>query len=358
MSLSHSLSRLLLSVALATPVTVSLVACDDATNEDGADDHALGVRTFEGDELTALFGANGTSEPLVFEHGFRRVGLLWDAAEAGVIELRTSADGRTWGEWAAPTLVSSEEGAHAGHVDAIAVGETGSTEADPVVTAMQVRVVAGKAAPTFLVIEPLRDIPGAFDPDETVPDESDDGDGPTVFSVVRNTPIGAVRIHSRADWGGRAPRCASGSMTPNRATIHHTVTPTNDSMSPQARLRQIQSFHMFTNGWCDIGYNYLVSRDGRVWRGRGAGTVGAHVTNNNTGNVGISFMGTHTSTAPTATQECSTARLLRRLSMDNPAISLSTSDVKGHRQYGGTACPGNALFNRIDDIVRKSRSGC
>jgi hypothetical protein len=115
---------------------------------------------------------------------------------------------------------------------------------------------------------------------------------------------------------------------------------------------------MFTRGWCDIGYNYLVSRDGRIWRGRGAGVVGAHVANNNTGNIGVSFMGTHTSTAPTSTQMCNVARLLRRLSMDNPALDLVRSDVKGHRQYGGTSCPGNSLYNRIDLILRKSRSGC
>jgi hypothetical protein len=147
-------------------------------------------------------------------------------------------------------------------------------------------------------------------------------------------------------------------MTPKLPTIHHTVNPTIDSASPQARLRQIQSFHMFTRGWCDIGYNYLVSRDGRIWRGRGAGVVGAHVANNNTGNVGISFMGTHTSTAPTSTQMCHVARLLRRLSMDHGALDLVRSDVKGHRQYGGTSCPGTALYNRIDLILRKARNGC
>jgi hypothetical protein len=268
-------------------------------------------------------------------------------------------DGATWSAWAAPTIVSAEDIAHAGHVDAIAVGEEGSTADDLLARHLMLRIAAGKPAPTFLVVEALPDIPAAFDPDETVPDEGSDGGEETpVFSDLRPTPIGAVRIYSKADWGGRAPRCASGSMTPNRATIHHTVTPTNDSLSAAARLRQIQSFHMNTNGWCDIGYNYLISRDGRVFRGRGAVTVGAHVTNNNTGNIGISFMGTYSSTAPTATQMCSAARLLRRLHMDFSGIALNRTDVKGHRQYGGTVCPGTALYNRIDTILSKARNGC
>jgi hypothetical protein len=355
--------------SLTNPLTVSALlaalafaACTDADLDD-ADDHALGTRTFEGDELAALFGPDGVSASLVFAAGFRRVGLLWDDVAEGAIELRTSADGLTWSDWRAPAIVSSEEGAHAGHLDAIAVdAAAGSTALDPTAAIVQLRVVAGAPRPTFLVVEPLADIPPFADPADAVPDTVDvddgDGEGGALFSVVRPTPIGGVRIYTRADWKARAPKCGSGAAVPNRATIHHTVTPTSDRMSPQARLRQIQAFHMFTNGWCDIGYNYLVSRDGRVWRGRGARTIGAHVASNNAGNVGISFLGTYTSTRPTAKQECNAARLLRRLHMDFPGISLWRSDVKGHRQYGGTACPGNALYHRIDDILRKARSGC
>jgi hypothetical protein len=332
-------------------------ACSTTATDLDDDDHGLQPLALEGQELADFLAAGA---PIQVEPGFRRVGLMWDAADEGALEVRTSADGTTWTEWATPAVVTVEEIAHGGHVDAIAVGDDGSTAEDPVATWYQVRVAAGKLAPTFLVLEPLADIPAPIDPEEAVPDtlDADDGDPGTTFSVVRSTPIGGVRIYSRGDWGARAPRCSGGSMTPNRATIHHTVTPTSDSLSPQARLRQIQSFHMYSRGWCDIGYNYLVSRDGRVWRGRGAGVIGAHVANNNTGNVGISFMGTYTSTAPTSTQMCSAARLLRRLHMDHPSLTLYRSDVKGHRQYGGTACPGSSLYNRIDLILSKSRNGC
>ncbi len=348
--------RLIRTIVLST---VLVAGCSSEAPEDGADDHALHVLTYEGDALRDLFDASGTSASIAIPDGFRRVGLLWDVAAEDALELRTSRDGVTWSAWSLPAVVSAEEIAHAGHLDAITVGEEGSSAADPLATHLQLRIAAGKPAPTFLVVEALPDIPAAFDATEVVEDEAGDGgDDSPLFSALRSTPIGAVRIYSRADWGGRAPRCASGSMTPNRATIHHTVTPTNDSMSAAARLRQIQSFHMNTNGWCDIGYNYLISRDGRVWRGRGATTIGAHVSNSNTGNIGISFMGTYTSTAPTSTQMCSAARLLRRLSMDFGGVDLNRSDVKGHRQYGGTVCPGTALYNRIDTILSKARNGC
>lgn len=318
--------------------------------EDGDDHHPASLH-FEGDELATLF-AGGVTEPLRFDDGFRRLGLLWDAADAGAIEVRTSADGATWSAWAAPVVVSAEDIAHAGHVDAIAADEElGSSDDDPAATWVQLRVVDGKATPTFLVVEPMPHIPARIPEDEIV-------DVPGVIAYDdQSTPIGTLRVHSRADWGARAPRCASGSMNPRRATIHHSVTPTNDSMSPQARLRQIQSFHMNTRGWCDIGYNYAISRDGRVWRLRGPTTVGAHVANANTGNIGVLVVGTYTSQSANAAQLCGAAKLLRRLH-EAYDISLARSNIKGHRQYASTACPGNVLYNQIGAILRKANNGC
>jgi len=336
-------------------LVLATAGCTDSIDQD--DDHAVDGLELEGQAVADTLGSNGVSERLQVTDGYRRLGLLWDATAEGALEVRTSLDGLVWTDWRAPLLVSVEDIAHAGHLDAVAgIGPEGSIDSDPRAFFYQLRVPAGAPLPTFLVVEPLPDIPPEREAHTDAlldPDELDQ-----IESVVRSTPIGSIRIYTRAEWGARAPRCASGTQIPNRATIHHTVTPTIDSMTVPQRLRQIQSFHMFTRGWCDIGYNYLVSRDGRVWRGRGARTIGAHVANNNTGNVGISFIGTYTSTAPTATQMCNAAKLLRRLHEDFSGISLNRTDVKGHRQYAQTSCPGTALYNRIDTILSKARNGC
>jgi hypothetical protein len=331
-------------------------ACSDASIDDGGDDHAPDRLVLEGQEIGDLLGDDLVSAPVRSEEGFRRLGLLWDAAGEHTFEVRTSLDGIAWSDWRAPEVVSVEDEAHAGHIDALGtIGTEGTLETEPRAYWYQLRATAAGSLPTFVVVEPIADVPAiVVDDIEPVEDEQPD----IIAADVRGTPIGSIKIHSRADWGARAPRCASGTHSPTRATIHHTVTPTKDSMSPQARLRQIQSFHMYSRGWCDIGYNYLVSRDGRVWRGRGAQRIGAHVSNANTGNIGISVIGTYTSTAPTETQMCNTAKLLRRLHEDFGAIALNRTDVKGHRQFGGTACPGTALYNRIDKILRKARGGC
>ncbi|HEY5927046.1 MAG TPA: N-acetylmuramoyl-L-alanine amidase [Kofleriaceae bacterium] len=333
-----------------------ICACSgEPTDDEFADDHSVDRLVLEGTQITDLLGDDLVSDPIQTS-GFRRVGFLWDALGEQAFEVRTSFDGVLWTEWRAPDVVSVEQESHAGHVDAVAgIGAEGSVDSDPRAVWYQLRVIGGGTLPTFMVVEPLVHIPALIVEDVNLPETQEPDE---IAAVVRPTPIGSIKIHSRADWGARRPRCSMSSQTPTRATIHHTVTPTNDSMSPQARLRQIQAFHMFTNGWCDIGYNYLVSRDGRIWRGRGATTVGAHVENSNTGNVGVSFIGTYTSTAPTETQMCNSAKLLRRLHEDFGGVSLNRTDVKGHRQLGSTACPGTALYNRIDKILRKARGGC
>jgi N-acetylmuramoyl-L-alanine amidase len=293
--------------------------------------------SLEGDEVGG--GLDGNLESAAFDSptAFARLGLMWDAPASGAIELRASPDGVEWTDWQAAVEVFAEGGSFAGHID---VPEGAQT--------FQFRAVDETAVPTWVTFAAIDAIPVPVDgSEETAPEEAPDSDA---------EPIGTFTIHSRASWGARAPRCES-STVPVRATIHHTVTPTNDSVSPQQRLRQIQAYHMYTMGWCDIGYNYLVSRDGRVWKGRGKNHLGAHVANNNGGNVGISFMGNYSSTQVSQPQRCNAAHLLRWLHGQNPAVELDRDHIKGHRQYGGTSCPGNALYNQLGGIVTLARNG-
>lgn len=308
---------------------------------------------FEGETLGPL-DASGASEVIEVEP-FERLGLLWDSPAANAFELRTSPDGERWSEWTAPEIGSSDEGAHSGYLDV-----------DAPARFFQYRVL-DFAPPTYLAVEPKETIPPPMWTGSTsLADTADQDDldlqevpEPGTLQFTVKTGIGSLTVHPRSEWGARAPKCVAWT-SPTRATIHHTVTPTNDSMSVTARLRQIQAYHMFTNGWCDIGYNFLVSRDGRVWRGRGSQHLGAHTANANTGNVGVSFIGTYTSTSASSTQKCNAAKLLRWLHNRFPALHLDRSDVKGHRQIGttATACPGNALYNQIDGIVQMSKQGC
>ena len=58
--------------------------------------------------------------------------------------------------------------------------------------------------------------------------------------------------------------------------IHHTATQ-NQKADPAATVRAI--YHTVTQGWGDIGYNFLVDWHGNVYEGRcgGANVVGGHL---------------------------------------------------------------------------------
>ena len=44
-----------------------------------------------------------------------------------------------------------------------------------------------------------------------------------------------------------------------------------------AEVRKVQDFHMGPGrNWWDIGYNFLIGEDGRIYEGRGFDAQGAH----------------------------------------------------------------------------------
>ncbi|MFC9938757.1 N-acetylmuramoyl-L-alanine amidase [Nocardiopsis alba] len=96
-----------------------------------------------------------------------------------------------------------------------------------------------------------------------------------------------VSIIGRSDWGARSPRDRTTVSWSQRTgfTVHYSAGPT--SQTP----RQIQDFHMDSNGWADIGYNFLVDRSGKIYEGRGWTVVGAHAAPHNTSHIGVCFIG-------------------------------------------------------------------
>jgi hypothetical protein len=147
-------------------------------------------------------------------------------------------------------------------------------------------------------------------------------------------------IVTRAEWGARAPKSASVKTTWSKRTgfaIHHTAGPTSQT------VRQIQNFQMDSNGWSDIGYNWLVDQAGKVYEGRSGGwlAIGAHAGGQNTAWVGVCWIGTSGNTAPTPAALAS----IRWLHGEANRLAGRTLTVRGHGQVPGqsTECPGSRL---------------
>ncbi|HSA24556.1 MAG TPA: peptidoglycan recognition family protein, partial [Myxococcota bacterium] len=248
----------------------------------------------------------------------------------------------TWGPWEPIEAYWQEGVAHNGHLDA----------PDGLGLGFQLRLSNGEA-PQHVVAEGIEVLgePGAEElPQELAAPPAGDGQ----YGELEQALFPSTIVHPRSDWGARAPRCSLSSHSPVKVTVHHTATPLPDSMTVRQRLRQIQSYHMYTNGWCDIGYHVLVDWNGAAWQGRNETKVGAHVLDHNTGNVGVSYLGTYTTHSVSSTQVNKGAAILRWLH-NRYGIPRSRTYIKGHRQYAATACPGDKLYAKLNTMVELSK---
>jgi hypothetical protein len=108
------------------------------------------------------------------------------------------------------------------------------------------------------------------------------------------------------------------------------------------KVAEIRRWHVEQRGWRDIGYHWVIDRDGAVAPGRAETEIGAHVEGHNAGTIGICLLGGYGAKADdlfeknyTATQKATAMKLIG-------AIKGQTAirKVSGHNDYAAKACPG------------------
>lgn len=203
--------------------------------------------------------------------------------------------------------------------------------------------------------------------------------------AARGTPS----IITRAEWGAdesikrTAGDCDRSFWRVQQLFVHHTAGSNNDP-HPKATMRAIYYYHTVTRGWCDIGYNFVIAPDGRLFEGRwarryapwelhtgetvgGKAVSGAHVANFNSGSVGVSLMGNLSTTTLGRAARRTLVRLLaweadrRNLhpramhTYRNPDTGLRRRLhlIAGHRDAGQTECPGNHLYDMLPVLRRR-----
>ena len=165
----------------------------------------------------------------------------------------------------------------------------------------------------------------------------------------------SLRIITCPEWGARPPREEIELVAAaERIIFHHTAghhreidTPRSESVEEAKRYaRDIQAFHMDTNGWIDSGHNFLVTRAGHVLQGRwktvhaiqrGRMVRSAHCPGQNT-QIGIEHehLGDE---MMTPAQRFSSALLQAWIARRYGRVKVL--DVQPHRRYFATSCPGN-----------------
>ena len=190
---------------------------------------------------------------------------------------------------------------------------------------------------------------------------------------------------SREAWGASScvPREPPSYGSVKAVQVHHTVS-LNDytpEEAPQIVLA-ICRYHRNSNGWNDIGYNALVDKYGTIYEGRAGGldqaVIGAHAQGFNAQTAGVANIGDYSSVGASPEALSATATYIRwKLGVHAQPLSgpvtltsaggsasryaagtqVTLERVIGHRDTGKTSCPGDALYDQLDEIRALVASG-
>lgn len=149
---------------------------------------------------------------------------------------------------------------------------------------------------------------------------------------------------------------AKAAPPPNVATLKllDTTRPISEliwhcAATPEGKdftVEDIRSWHK-QRGFTDIGYHYVIYRDGRVMLGRPIGQVGSHVFGHNTGSIGVCYIGGVSKDGKTAKDTRTPKQISSGLWLTQQLVKKhAVKRVKGHNDYtDAKACPSFKVGN-------------
>lgn len=128
--------------------------------------------------------------------------------------------------------------------------------------------------------------------------------------------------------------------------VHCTATKAGQDYT----VDDIRRWHK-QQGWSDIGYHYVVYRDGSIHKGRPVDMIGAHCSGHNTHSIGVVYIGGlgRDGIMPRDTRTVAQAEGLRRLIMELRRLYPNAS-IFGHRDFAPKACPCFDARNEYKDL--------
>lgn len=137
-------------------------------------------------------------------------------------------------------------------------------------------------------------------------------------------------------------------MNPEYITVHCSAT----SPGSKVNVHTIRRWHVEDNGWSDIGYHYVIERNGSIEDGRPITRQGAHVKGHNQDNIGICLVGGVDSFGKpqdnfTEEQWSSLRYLISHLC---GIYGVKEENILGHRDWGAPkACPSFDVKSKLEE---------
>jgi hypothetical protein len=318
-----------------------------------ADDHVFEM-DLRGARAAAASAGWRTTRVLRAPRRFDLMGLVWAQGSHAEAQLRARKSGGRWTRWVTLHLLGDHGPDHGRLPAGTDPAFTGAADE------FQLRL---RGAPRNLRARFVRAQPAAR----------------VATRLARRAQAGAPpSIIPRAAWGGDSvpPREPPIYGEVQIAFVHHTVT-ANDYAPEESPgiVLAIARYHRNSQGWNDIGYQFLVDKYGQIFEGRAGGVdqavVGAQAQGWNSTSTGIACLGDFTSIAQTPEGMDSLARLIGwKLSVHGvpttgevtvvsaggetnryPAgTPVTFQRISGHRDGNNTSCPGNVLYTQLDQL--------
>lgn len=121
----------------------------------------------------------------------------------------------------------------------------------------------------------------------------------------------------------------------NEIIVHCSATAEGKDFT----IDDIKRWHL-ARGFSDIGYHYIIYRDGSINKGRDESKIGAHCTGHNSNSIGVCYIGGCAADGKTPkdtrteTQKNSLLKLLSELKKKYPKAVIHS-----HKDYANKACP-------------------
>lgn len=142
-------------------------------------------------------------------------------------------------------------------------------------------------------------------------------------------------------WAKLKGGLVKSSRTIKEIIVHCSATPEGKDYT----VDTIRQWHK-AQGYSDIGYHYVIYRDGSVHTGRNVNTSGAHCTNHNSISIGICYIGgTDKNNVPKDTRTDEQNKALTKLLQDLKKL-YPNAVIYGHNQFANKACPS---FNATEE---------
>lgn len=302
---------------------------------------------------------------------FRLVGITWPRGAAGAVQAKVRV--RQGGKWTGWQVLhrtddhgpdpDSEEAAQAREgTDPLWVGRSDGVEAQ--LTSADGRQVEGAKVSLVEPGDSDYDEPAGMQHTVVRPNVAEPESSPA--------PYGMPKVITRRGWGaderlrahnGAACTRPKYTRTVRVAFVHHTADSNRYTRrQAPALVRSIYAYHVKSNGWCDVGYSFIVDKFGQIYEGRYGGmnlpVLGAHTAKFNSDSFGVSLLGNYETAQPGNAIQDAAARVIAwkldgnyRAPRGQATLNGHRFDVvSGHRDTKPTACPGRYVYGKLGSI--------